>query len=147
MKKPINRTTAVQLAKYAIIGGMNTVITLIVIWVCTKLIGINFYVSNIIGYIAGLINSFIWNKTWVFHSHDKKLYHEMTLFLVGFLLCYGIQIFTVWAVMLLNPLTKEAVFDISPDDFTKSVATLAGMVVYTLANYIYNRSVTFHTRK
>ena len=136
------KKTLIQFLKYGLVGCINTAITLGVIFLCKSLLGINEYVANILGYTAGLINSFIWNKTWVFKS--KKGYRrEAVKFGIGFGGCYGIQLLVVF---LLN---SSALGDMQWNIlgvFTLSgygVATLIGNVVYTLANFIYNRMVTF----
>ena len=136
------KKTLIQFIKYGLVGCLNTAITLGVIFLCKSLLGINEYVANILGYTAGLINSFIWNKTWVFKS--KKGYRrEAVKFGIGFGVCYGIQLLVVF---LLN---SSALGDMQWNIlgvFTLSgygVASLICNVVYTLANFIYNRMVTF----
>ena len=58
--------TVKQAIKYGIVGVSNTVITAVVIWIMMKLFGCSDVVSNMVGYIAGVLNSFIWNK----HGHS-----------------------------------------------------------------------------
>lgn len=131
----------VQLIKYAIVGVMNTALTLIVIFVSKSLLGINPYVSNALGYIVGLINSFIWNRQWVFKAHGSMSRHAV-LFLVGFAVCYAIQLLVVF---LLNRSSFGAI-EINLFGFVLSgygIATLIGNVVYTGCNFIYNRLVAF----
>ncbi len=136
------RKTAVQFIKYVMVGCLNTSITLGVIFVCKSLLNINPYIANALGYIAGLINSFIWNKNWVFKS-QKGYSREAIKFIVGFGLCYGLQFLVVF---LLNS-TQFGIYQwIILGGFTISgygVATLIGNVVYTLANFAYNRLITF----
>ena len=67
------KKTSIQLVKYMLIGASNTLITFIVFVVLNSFLGVNFYVSNIIGYIAGVVNSFVWNKTWVFKTRGKAV--------------------------------------------------------------------------
>lgn len=136
------KATALQFIKYALVGVLNTLVTLSTIFLCKSVIGINPLVSNAIGYVAGVINSFLWNKTWVFRSHDSYL-REALIFLVGFILCYGIQFLTVWVLSYKSPLND---FEWNILGFVLSgygLATLVGNLVYTIANYIYNRLVTF----
>ena len=136
-----HRHPLVQLAKYGIVGVMNTMLTLIVIFICKSWLGINPYVSNAIGYVAGLINSFVWNRQWVFRAKGSMTRHA-TLFVVGFLACYGIQLL---AVYLLNSSPLGSV-EVHLAEFTLSgygIATLIGNVVYTGCNFVYNRLVAF----
>ncbi len=80
-------------------------------------------------------------QKWVFRSHGGT-YREALKFLIGFAVCYVLQFITVW---LLN---QSSFGDIEIDIavFTLSgygIATIIGNVVYTVANFIYNRLVTF----
>ena len=62
------KKTFVQLLKYGVIGVSNTLITLVVFYVINTLMGLDYAVANTLGYILGLINSFVWNRTWVFRT-------------------------------------------------------------------------------
>lgn len=137
------KTTTIQLLKYGLVGVSNSLITLIVIFICNDIIGLKLMLADVIGYVAGLINSFIWNKNWVFKSHNHKLRYEMSLFLVGFLVCFGLQFLTV--LVLRNPMKALdiSLFGIPSDTIGEYLAVCLGMVVYTLSNYVYNRCVTF----
>lgn len=140
--REVVRKDMLQFIKYACVGVLNTLVTLGVIFVCKSILGINPLVSNAIGYVAGVINSFIWNKNWVFKTsgHYRS---EAIKFIVGFLICYGLQFLTVW---LLSYKTQLKEFEFFFIFFTVSgygVATLIGNVVYTLTNYVYNKLVTF----
>lgn len=137
-----DRKTMIQFIKYSMVGVMNTLITLIVIYVCKSLLGVNEYFSNTIGYIAGLINSFLWNRNWVFKVKEDSL-NQIIRFAAGFLLCYGLQFLVVW---VLNEHTFLGSMEWTVQGFTfggYGVATIVGMVVYTLANFVYNRLITF----
>jgi len=135
----------VQLIKYAMVGCLNTLLTLGVIFLCKSILGINEYVSNALGYIVGFINSFIWNKNWVFRSSGAYR-RELALFLIGFVMCYALQLLVVWAIY--QSWFGDREFDLG--FFVISgygIATLVGNVAYTLANFIYNRLVTFRMQK
>lgn len=130
-----------QFVKYCLVGGLNTIVTFLVIFLCKSLIGVNPYVSNALGYVAGVINSFVWNKQWVFRS--KGRYHsEAMRFLIGFALCYSMQLAAVWVLNRSD--FGRLQFDIY--GFVISgygIATILGNIIYTLANFVYNRLVTF----
>ena len=134
-------TPQIQLLKYGVVGVMNTLITLFLIFLCKSVLGINPYVSNAIGYIAGLVNSFLWNRSWVFHAQGKITIQAIH-FMVAFCVCYALQFLVVW---LLNQSSfGEIEFNIL--GFVLSgygIATLIGNVVYTISNFIYNRILTF----
>lgn len=135
------RREMLRFIKYCMVGVLNTLLTLGVIFVCKSVLGVNPYVSNALGYIAGMLNSFLWNKKWVFRSHGRT-YREALHFMMGFAICYALQFLTVW---ILNQ-SSFGDIEVSIAVFTLSgygIATLIGNVVYTVANFIYNRIVTF----
>lgn len=137
------RRLLLQFIKYATVGVFNTLVTLGVIFLCKSIFGVNEYASNAVGYIAGLINSFFWNRNWVFKAKSNSL-RQATQFVVGFLLCYAVQLAVVWLLTDVSSLGKQ--LWVLPFNFVLSgygVATLIGMIVYTLSNYLYNRLVTF----
>lgn len=137
------RKDIMQFCRYLVTGVINTLVTLIVIYICKSFIGINPWVSNAIGYVAGLINSFIWNRMWVFRSHDHAWYSEGVKFFGGFLLCYGVQLGATWLMdtYVIDPDFMIHVVGLAFSGY--AIATLVGMMVYTGANFIYNRLITF----
>ncbi|MBP2691915.1 MAG: GtrA family protein [Muribaculaceae bacterium] len=136
----VDRST-VQFVKYCMVGALNTLVTLCTIFVCKSLFDVNEYLSNAIGYVLGVINSFLWNKQWVFHSHGGYR-REALKFIIGFLLCYGLQLAAVAS------LNSSSFGDI---EFTLGqivisgygISTVIGCGVYTVCNYAYNRLITF----
>lgn len=139
---PTKSSAFVQLVKYGIVGVMNTLLTLIVIYICKSFLNVNPYVSNGIGYGVGLINSFLWNRSWVFRAKDGKIHYQAARFLIGFAICYIIQFFVVWS---LNQ-SSFGEIEVIILGFTLSgygIATLIGNIAYTLCNFIYNRLIAF----
>lgn len=144
MKKGGIKETAIQLVKYGLIGISNTLLTLIAFYICNTLCGLSYTISNTVGYILGLVNSFIWNRTWVFHTNGSLL-KELSLFVVGFLICFALQLgISHW---LLSTSIADIEFDFLPMKNTgENIVMCLSMVVYTLANYTFNRLVTFKTK-
>ena len=92
--------TVKQAIKYGIVGVSNTVITAVVIWIMMKLFGCSDVVSNMVGYVAGVLNSFIWNKQWTFRSSAGWI-GSAVCFGVVFGVCYLLQLGLL--VYVLNP--------------------------------------------
>ncbi len=128
--KKIDKKTVGQLVRFGIVGIMNTLITLIVIYILQEIGHIDYKIANVIGYVAGVINSFFWSKLWVFKKSNSNLIHEAILFLINFGICYGIQFL---ALLILVEILQ----------ITDMWAQLAGMVIYTLCNFTLNKFVTF----
>ena len=133
----------IQFVKYCIVGILNTLVTLGVIYLCKSLMGWNLYVSNALGYICGMANSFVCNRQWVFHSHGRYG-REIIKFAGGFASCYLLQLWAVWMLTSTYGGYEFRIAGIVLSGY--GIATLIGNVVYTLANFIYNRMVTFTDR-
>nr|WP_242833800.1 GtrA family protein [Desulfosporosinus sp. OT] len=96
-------------------------------------LSVNYIVANVISYSIGTINSYLWNKGWVFNSnerHSKILYkfigvNSITLSFNSSVLYALVSIFS------LNKLTSQI------------IATLLGMTL----NFILNKLWTFGGRK
>lgn len=141
MKQPLRRSELEKFVKYCMVGVLNTMLTLGIIFVSKSLIGLDPYLSNVIGYAAGLCNSFMWNRRWVFRS-TGRMRREAVVFMAGFGLCYLLQLALVYVV------TRSAAGDCEYHIWVFTItgygmATLAGNILYTVANFIYNRLVTF----
>jgi putative flippase GtrA len=57
--------------KFGTVGFFNTLITL-GSYTLFIYIGINYLAANVLGYSLGVLNSFYWNKKWVFQDQTKK---------------------------------------------------------------------------
>lgn len=137
----MQRSDLIQFIRYVIVGIMNTLTTLIVILLCKSVLGVNPWISNALGYVVGVINSFLWNKLWVFNSH-AGIKGEALRFMIGFGICYAIQFAVTWCVTRSFGGWEYTL----PWGFVLSgygIATLIGMVAYTISNYLYNRIFTF----
>lgn len=142
MKKQA-KNTSIQLIKYGIVGISNSLLTLMVIFICNDLLHLKLMLADVLGYVVGLINSFIWNKNWVFKSHNKKVKHEIILFLTGFGICFGLQFVTVWALINFTCIKDISILGLAAPNFGEYIAVCIGMGVYTISNYLYNRFITF----
>lgn len=139
------RQTGIQLLKYGVIGVLNTLITFVVFYLLNTKMGLSYGISNVVGYIFGVINSFLWNRNWVFNTkNDFK--RELVLFVIGFLICLALQLCVSW-ILLEGLGWKDLPDNIIPffpmQKAGQNIVMFVAMVAYTLANYTYNRFVTF----
>ena len=87
----------IHLIKYCLIGFENTLITLVVSWILYELLHWNLELSNLLGFVAGGVNSYLMNRVWNFKSHAKKG-KEIFRFVVVFLCAYLVNLFVLeWA--------------------------------------------------
>ncbi|MBP5689215.1 MAG: GtrA family protein [Muribaculaceae bacterium] len=143
--KDETKKTIIQLMKYGVIGVMNTLITAISFYILNTLLSVPYGAANIIGYVLGVINSFIWNRQWVFKT-GTNIKREALLFGCGFVICWLLQ--GGVSLLLLEGLGwKNLPVDTIPflpmENAGQNIVMVISMVVYTIANYIYNRTITF----
>lgn len=139
------RRTSIQLLKYGVIGVMNTLITLVSFYLLNTKLGVPYGPSNIIGYVLGVINSFLWNRNWVFKS-GVNVKREALLFGCGFVLCWLLQGVVSWVLLEgvgMKSLPNDAIPFFPMEKAGQNIVMVISMVVYTVANYAYNRFVTF----
>jgi putative flippase GtrA len=138
-----------QTVKYGIIGVMNTLLAVVTIWIMMhwvfqtgkeeKVSSVVVTVSNITGYIVGLINSFVWNRKWTFKSKNHWGV-EFLKFTTAFLICFFPQL------ILVNILNTYTNVQLSAGSFAISHAftcQLIGIVFYTTLNFLLNKYYTF----
>ena len=121
------------MGRFGVVGVVNTVLTLAVIYVLHSWMGTAFVYANAIGFAAGFANSFFMNRYWTFSSKGN-LFRESILFVLVFFASYLAQLFIVLSL-------KD--FFLVP----VALAQIAGMAVYTLTNYLGNRMVTFRKKQ
>jgi len=118
-----------QLVKFAIIGVSNTLITAVLIWIFLRWLHFNDYLANVLSYIIGLINSFVWNRNWTF-ADKGHVWTSLIKFAAVFVVCYLIQLGT------LSLLLKYTTID-------NYVSQLLAIVAYTIPNFLINKYFTF----
>ena len=141
------RKTGIQLIKYGVIGVMNTTITLVSFWLLNTMVGWPFVPSNVIASVLGLINSFCWNRSWVFSKGDNWR-RDAALFGSGWLTCYTLQMLVSWFLLEgLDWKHMEMIPWLPMKKTGQNIVMIVGMVVFTLSNYAYNRFITFREKK
>lgn len=119
-----------QMIKYGVVGVINTLITLAILFVLQNAFGVSYKLSNAVGYIAGFINSFVLNKLWTFRGNINSTFSQFIRFALVFALCYLLQLGFV--ILLVEAMHME-----------KNISQLIGMVFYTFIGFLFNKLFTF----
>ena len=123
-----SRRGLIQVVKYGTIGAANTLITAVVIYLMQNVLGCSMEWSNVAGYAAGLLNSFVWNSRWTFGS--SMTWRSFRDFMLVFALCYGLQML---ALQLMKHHTS----------IDRYVIQLIAMLVYNVLNFLLNKYWVF----
>lgn len=112
-----------QAIRYCVVGGMNTAVTAIVIIALTAT-GFGLYASNFMGYVVGILFSYILNTCFTFSS--KPTVNRLIKFITCCAVCYVINIVAMKASITLG-LKNEYLIQLS------------GMILYTISGFILNK--------
>ena len=91
-------------AKFAVVGVANTLIDMGVFALLAQVLGRNVYLSQVLSYSAGMLNSYILNRSWTFQAKDRffspALVRFVALNLVMLLVSTGLLwfFFDVWGL-------------------------------------------------
>ena len=122
-------SSLIQFIKFGIVGISNTLLTAITIWVLLKVLHCSDYISNFIGYVVGLLNSFIWNRKWTFKS-KTKVSATLFKFILTFAISYILQLGNLYLLLHFTFIDPY-------------ICQLLSIVVYTFINFILNKNYTF----
>lgn len=131
--------------KYNIIGVLNTLITLAVVWVLHQMLDWGVELSNFLGFVAGGCNSYLCNRIWNFKSHNKKR-AEIVRFVVVFLVSYGVNLLVLeLAAYTLANAAWCASFTTWISQFMKPTyfANIVANVVYVLVSFTLYKKWVF----
>ena len=121
----------VEVSRFILVGGLNTLVGLSVIYILVYL-GLNNYLSNAIGYSIGLVVSFMLNKHYVFlnKKDNAVLFTQIVQFMMIFFIAYGFNL---------------SVLYVSLHFTTSYYSQLFAMIGYTVVNFFLNKFITFNS--
>lgn len=112
-----------QMIRYGVIGVVNTSITLSCIFILTGLT-VPLYLANIIGYLFGILISYLLNSKYTFCQ--QLSYLRMFNFFIVVALSYLFNLVTIHMVLSIS---TGAVY----------LSQFLGMLVYTLMSFFLNK--------
>ncbi|MGC8765469.1 MAG: GtrA family protein [Brevinematia bacterium] len=128
-KFPALKKTLFEGIKFSLVGVMNTLVSWITFFSLFYFFKVDFRISNVISYILGLINSFLFNKFWTFKSKKYRSIEIFFFFLV-FIISFSVQYF--FTLFLKDKL-----------GLTPVMAYISGNILYTLVGFFGNKYLTF----
>ena len=69
--------------KFALTGVGNTLVDLILFRVLYTYLGVNIYLSQVCSYSAGMLNSYLVNRSWTFRTGERFFSLQLVRFIVG----------------------------------------------------------------
>jgi len=115
--------------KYALVGIVNTAITLAIIFALIYWCSAPPLVANAIGYLIGFANSFVLSRTWIFRS-QAPVSRSVARFVTSAMIAYGLNAAIIHFGMVYAGASKYWI-------------QLAGAVVYTTSLFLLSRAWAF----
>ena len=84
-----------QFLKFALVGVLNTVVDFLVFQLLNLTLGWT-YLAQVIGYSAGVLNSYFWNSRWTFRKEHQRSAREAAAFVVVNLVSLGVSLGVLW---------------------------------------------------
>ena len=75
-------TELLKAAKFAVVGVANTLIDYGVFALLAQVLGVNVYLSQVVSYSCGILNSYICNRSWTFGAKSRFFGPVLVRFLV-----------------------------------------------------------------
>jgi putative flippase GtrA len=119
-----------QFIKFAIVGVLNSAIQYLVFLFLYSLTGTPYLLASIIGYLAGMINSYILNRRWTFGSRNQKLFTELGRFVAVNLVSLGVNLGLLYLLVSTGVMIPQW-------------AQIVAIVGSTLVNFVLNKVWTF----
>lgn len=119
----------IRFIKFGMVGVINTLVNWIIFFILNGL-GMYYILANIIAYILGTVNSYLWNTLWVFKYKDKASTETTIKFIILNLIGLGLNTGILYVLVDLCNLNK----------FIGLVTTTA---IVMIINYIVNKLWVF----
>ena len=85
------KTELVKFVKFSLTGVMNTAVDFGV-FALLGWLGLNVYISQVCSYCAGVLNSYVINRSWTFTTKEKFFSSQMLKFIAAGLALLGISV-------------------------------------------------------
>ena len=122
-------TELLKAAKFAIVGVANTLIDYGVFALLAQLLSVNVFLSQVISYSCGILNSYIWNRSWTFRDTSRFFGPTLVRFLLLNLCMLGLS--TLLLALFLR------------FGFSKLLAKACTVVVTMAIGFVVNRLWVF----
>lgn len=80
-----------RMGKFALTGVGNTVVDYLIYSLLAVVLGVNVYLAQICGYMAGMLNSYLINRSWTFQSRGRFFGLQLVKFIVVNLITLAIS--------------------------------------------------------
>ena len=122
-------STLIQFIKFGIVGISNTLISYctyaVLVW-----LGVNFLLSNLIGFVVSVLNSFYWNSRYVFDLNNADTKQKLKALIKTFISYAGTGLVLSSAMLILW---------IDIVQLSKYIAPIINLIITVPVNFVVNK--------
>ena len=126
-------STLIQFVKFGIVGISNTLISYctyaVLVW-----FGVNFLLSNLIGFVVSVLNSFYWNSRYVFDLNNADTKQKLKALIKTFISYAGTGLVLSSAMLILW---------IDIVHLSKYIAPIINLIITVPVNFVINKVWAF----
>ena len=126
-------STLIQFIKFGIVGISNTLISYctyaVLVW-----LGVNFLLSNLIGFVVSVLNSFYWNSRYVFDLNNADTKQKLKALIKTFISYAGTGLVLSSAMLILW---------IDIVQLSKYIAPIINLIITVPVNFVVNKVRAF----
>ena len=126
-------STLIQFIKLGILGISNTLISYctyaVLVW-----LGVNFLLSNLIGFVVSVLNSFYWNSRYVFDLNNADTKQKLKALIKTFISYAGTGLVLSSAMLILW---------IDIVQLSKYIAPIINLIITVPVNFVVNKVWAF----
>ncbi len=131
MKKILNLYKKYEeIINYLIVGGMTTLVSIVIYALCTKAFHINYMIANVISWIISVLFAYVTNRIFVFKSKSDNIFLEVYQFFKYRVISLGIELLLMYVFVEL----------INIDDMISKIIV---QVIVIVLNYVFSKLFVF----
>jgi putative flippase GtrA len=131
MKKIINLYKKYEeIINYLIVGGMTTLVSIVIYALFTKCFHVNYMIANVISWVISVLFAYVTNRIFVFKSKSENIILEIYQF-------FKYRVFSFLIEILLMYIFVEL---INIDDMISKVIV---QVIVIVLNYVFSKLFVF----
>ena len=88
-------SSSVQFVKFGLVGILNTLVHYLVFYLLFRVAGIAMIVASAVGYMSGVLNSYLINRKWTFKATGSGYGTEFVKFFVVNLVSLGVNLLSL----------------------------------------------------
>ena len=128
--------------KFALIGGIGTIINLAIFWALLEMGNVEYHVAAAIAFVVADTNNFIWNRWWTFRSKEKPATRYVQFLVISLI---GLGLNQAFLTVLVDHVMPGIGVLRDRASFYKVVSQAIAIFIVSLYNFAANSLWTFRS--